>query len=124
MIYNELNLLEVVKDTFGLPHNLLELDDEKLIHILTGEVRRNFSKYHPLEKIVSLDSSHLDGREFTTNRFIIPEELCSEIMNVKMVLDASSSYMTGLMSTKSVGKNLFDMIDSALMQQYTSRENH
>lgn len=119
MRYNELHLLEVVKDTFGVPHNLLELDDEKLLHLLTNEVRRNFSKYHPMEKILYVNDANLVDQN--SNVFLLPED--EEIINVKSVIDTAYSTMSGLNMRGRVGTDIYDLIDATLMNPGSSRDN-
>lgn len=120
MIYNELVLLDIVKSTFGVPQNLIELDDERILHILTTEVRRDFSKYHPLEQTFTLTEADLV--DAYSNIYNIPEEKCSEVLNVKLVLDDATSVLSGFSSAnRQVDYDLFDSLDRSLLNQGSSR---
>lgn len=120
MVYNELVLLDIVKSAFGVPENLIELDDERIIHILTTEVRRDFSKYHPLEQTFTLNESDLVNID--SNIYIIPEDKCKEIMNVKLVLDDATSVLSGFSAAnRQVDYDLFDSLDRSLLNQGSSR---
>lgn len=119
-MYTELDLLESVKSAFGVPNNLIELDDERILNFLIKEVRRDFSKYHPYERTFTLTESDLIN--VNSNIFTIPEEKCSEIINVKSVLDDATSVLSGFSASNNrVDFDLLDSIDRTMSTQGSSR---